>query len=76
MILAIGIALIVGMIIGRFFKDDETCPRRVLGYDCRLDCDHSKSLLYTNMAAMAKNAEEAEANKDRNLWRGDSDAEN
>lgn len=67
-----GICLIVGMIIGAFFKEPaDDCPRRVLGYNCMGDwCDHRKSVLYTNMASMARNDEERE--KDPNFWKGDS----
>lgn len=69
MIVPLCIGIIVGMIIGRFFKEPaEDCPRRVLHYTCKGDtCDHRKSLLYANMASMAKNDEERETT---NLWGG------
>lgn len=71
MIVAICISVVVGMLIGRFFRDDENCPRRVLGYDCRGSrCDHRKSELYRNMMNMALGAEERERDKHKNLWGG------
>lgn len=68
------IAFIIGLGIGAFTQHEETCPRRVLGYNCKDNCDHRKSLLYTNMARMAKGDEERELEKERNLWGGDKDA--
>lgn len=60
---------IIGAATWALFHRGETCPRIVLGYDCHEDvCDHSKSLLYTNMATMAKNAEKRDGNN--NLWGG------
>lgn len=65
------LAFLVGAIFGKFFKDDETCPRRVLHYGCQGDtCDHRKSVLYENMRNMAAQAEKAELEKERNYWRG------
>jgi len=62
-VLALGFGLIVGLLVGRLFRDNETCPRRVLDYNCRgLTCDHRKSLLYANMSAMAKNKEDQAPN--------------
>lgn len=71
--LFMGASLIIGMIVGRFFADDlsEDCPRRVLGFNCRADCDHRKSVLYGNMMHMAKQAEE---DKEKNLWGGSNNA--
>lgn len=71
MIAAICIALVVGMFIGRFFREPaNSCPRVVLGYDCRGDgCDHRKSELYRNKMNMALASEERKA--DVNYWRGD-----
>lgn len=63
-----------GVLIGAILRHEEDCPRRVLGYSCKDDCDHRKSVLYTNMARMAKGAEEDELEKERNLWKGDKDA--
>lgn len=72
MIVAICIAVVVGMIIGRFFRDEENCPRTVLGWDCRGNaCDHRKSELYSAKATMARNAEEQAA---KNYWKGGNDA--
>lgn len=69
MIVAICIAVVVGMFIGRFFRDDENCPRVVLGFNCRGNiCDHRKSELYRNKMNMALNAEERD--KGKNLWGG------
>jgi len=66
------IGVIVGMIIGRFFREpEENCPSAVLGYDCKGSrCDHRLSVLYEAKANMAKYAEEREANKDSNYWGG------
>lgn len=73
MVWMIIIAAICGGIAGYATRvmDEEDCPRRVLQYSCKGDlCDHSKSLLYTNMATMAKNDEDREAGKETNLWGG------
>lgn len=62
------VTLIVGMILGGLLSEtsNEDCPKRVLGYNCSGDrCDHRKSVLYTNMARMAKGAEEDAAKKER-----------
>lgn len=62
-IIALGFGLLIGMMIGRFFRNDENCPRRVLEYSCKgFTCDHRKSVLYANMSAMALNDEERAPN--------------
>lgn len=65
MIWLVMIAGVCGMVIGYVVRaaDEEDCPRRVLQYNCKGEtCDHRQSVLYTNMASMARNAEEREAN--------------
>lgn len=72
MIVIACISVVVGMFIGRFFKDPEnSCPRVELGYNCMGDwCDHRKSELYRAKMTMALNREKAE--KDPNFWKGDT----
>lgn len=68
------VLFLVGLVAGALFNHEEDCPKRVLGYSCAGEnCDHRKSLLYTNMARMAQNAEEHEVEKGKNLWGGDND---
>jgi hypothetical protein len=66
-----GICLIIGMLIGRFFRDpeyDNDCPAIEQGYRCKADlCDHRLSTLYEVKANMAKAAEEREAEQ---RWKG------
>lgn len=65
------IIFLIGLFIGALFNREETCPKVVMGYDCSGEyCDHRKSVLYTNMAIMAKNHEERERENERNLWGG------
>lgn len=49
------IGLIVGMIVGRLFREpDNDCPQVEIGYRCRGDlCNHAKSLLYEGKMHMA-----------------------
>ena len=67
------IGLIIGMLVGRFFKDttiDEDCPANVYGYDCKGSdvCDHRPSELYRAKMQMALRQEER---KDHvNYWKG------
>lgn len=72
MVAAICISIIIGMFIGRFFRNPENgCPAEELGYNCKgSHCDHRLSVLYEAKANMAKYAEEREANKDSNYWGG------
>ena len=68
-------AFVVGAIFGKFFTDDEDCPRRVLHFNCKgSTCDHRKSVLYQNMANMAEQAEKAERDKERNMWGGGNES--
>lgn len=71
MIVAACIGLIIGMLIGRFFRDpEETCPREVMGYYCNgYSCDHRKSELYR--AKMDRALRSEERSPDENYWRGD-----
>ena len=65
-------AFIAGGIVGALLNPEETCPRAVKGYNCfGDDCDHRLTTLYQAKLDMAKAAEEAEKNKDKNLWGGD-----
>ena len=70
MAVAICVALMIGMIIGRFFRHPENdCPAVELGYECQYDrCDHRESELYRAKMNMALQREER---KDQNYWRGD-----
>lgn len=75
MIVIAALCWIAGMFTGRFLRpEEEDCPRVILGYNCmgKHWCDHRESLLYTNMATMARNAEERGDDKDRNLWGGEN----
>lgn len=72
MIIAICISLIIGMNIGRFFREPyERCPARIKGFDCTgLSCDHTKSEFYRAKMQMALIAEERE---DKNYWKGNDE---
>lgn len=72
MIVTACISVIVGMIIGRFFREpDNNCPRIELGYNCMGSwCDHRQSELYRAKMHMALNRERAE--REPNFWKGDS----
>lgn len=73
MIVGILIGFIIGMLVGRFFREPKpSCPAEVLGYSCKRDtgreCDHRESLVYEAQMNMAKWREDREA--DNNYFGG------
>lgn len=41
------IGIIIGMLIGRFFRAPRECPRNIRGYDCKgRQCDHGDIAYY------------------------------
>lgn len=58
MLVALLIGCIIGMLIGRFFRQPKpVCPAEVLGYNCKFDtgrdCDHRESQVLKAQMDMA-----------------------
>lgn len=68
MLVGLLIGAIVGMLIGRFFRDPKpVCPAEVLGYTCKRDtgreCDHRESQVLKAQMDMALWREQRDDNE-------------
>lgn len=68
MLVGLLIGWVIGMIIGRFFRDPKpVCPAEVLGYTCKFDkggeCDHRESAVLKAQMDMALWREQRDENE-------------